>query len=114
METITRDDLREKMERGDDFVLIEVLSPDSYEKHHLPGAINIPLGKGFEKSVQQAIQDKDQEIVVYCSDENCDASPTAAKKLERLGYQRVLDYEKGKVDWMKSGLNVIEKGEQPN
>jgi rhodanese-related sulfurtransferase len=102
------------MERGDDFVLIEVLSPESYEKHHLPGAINIPLGEGFEQSVQQAVQDKDQEIVVYCSDENCSASPTAAKKLERLGYRRVRDYEKGKADWMQSGSKVVVKGERPN
>jgi rhodanese-related sulfurtransferase len=114
METITRNDLREKMERGDDFVLIEVLPPESYDKHHLPGAINIPLGKGFEENVQQAVKDKDQEVVVYCSDENCPASPNAAKKLESMGYQRVRDYEKGKVDWMQNGLKVIEKGEQPS
>jgi rhodanese-related sulfurtransferase len=51
---------------------------------------------------------------VYCSDENCSASPTAAKKLERLGYRRVRDYEKGKADWMQSGSKVVVKGERPN
>ena len=106
MQTITRDELRKKMERGDDFALVEVLPPAAYDKYHLPGAINIPLGEDFESKAEQALRDKNQEIVVYCSDENCSASPTAAKKLLDLGYTRVIDYEFGKLDWLRGGLDV--------
>ena len=37
--TITREELKAKMDRGDDFVLLEVLGEASYRRAHLPGAI---------------------------------------------------------------------------
>ncbi len=37
-------------------------------------------------------------------DEDCDASPKAAERMEQLGYERVYDYEGGKVDWQEAGL----------
>jgi len=100
MQTITRDALKKKLERGDDFALVEVLPPQAYDAYHLPGAINIPLGPNFEEKVLLTLRDKNQEIVVYCSDENCSASPTAYKRLKDLGYRRVYDYEFGKHDWL--------------
>ena|SRR6187455_655223 len=100
MQTITREALKKKLERGDDFALVEVLSPQAYDAYHLPGAINIPLGPNFEENVLLTLHDKNQEIVVYCSDENCSASPTAYKRLKDLGYRRVYDYEFGKHDWL--------------
>ena len=39
MKTISREDLKEKIDRGDEFVLLEVLSEASYGRAHLPGAI---------------------------------------------------------------------------
>jgi hypothetical protein len=38
---ISREELKAKMERGDDFVLLEALSRRHYESSHLPGAINL-------------------------------------------------------------------------
>lgn len=102
MQTITREALKQKLERGDDFALVEVLPPQAYEEYHLPGAINIPLGPSFDEKVLQTLRDKNQEIVVYCSDENCSASPTAYKRLTDLGYRRVYDYELGKHDWLQA------------
>lgn len=97
-----RDALRKKLERGDDFALVEVLSPEAYDQYHPPGAINTPLGPHFDENALQTLRDKNQEIVVYCSDEKCSASPTAYKRLKDLGYRRVYDYEFGKHDWLRS------------
>ena len=41
---ISRDALREKIARGDDFVLVDALSPISFAMSHLPGAINLTPG----------------------------------------------------------------------
>ncbi len=38
---ITREELKAKMDRGNDFVLLEVLSRRHYESTHLPGANNL-------------------------------------------------------------------------
>jgi 3-mercaptopyruvate sulfurtransferase SseA len=39
---ITADELRRKLDAGDDFVLVDALAPMVYAHSHLPGAINLP------------------------------------------------------------------------
>ena len=63
--TISRDELREKITRGDDFVLAEVLPEDSYRKGHLPGARHLP-GEHLADLAPKLLPDKNKEIVVYC------------------------------------------------
>ena len=41
LKTITREELKAKMDRGDDFVLLEVLSEQAYRRAALPGAIRL-------------------------------------------------------------------------
>lgn len=106
---ITRDRLRRKMAHNDPFVLVEVLEPEDYESFHLPGAIDIPLDDLFEEKVAHVLPDKSQAVVVYSRDERCSASRRAAKRLEKLGYQRVSVYEAGKDDWRSAGLHVEQK-----
>lgn len=66
VETITREELKEKMDRGDDFILLEVLSEASYRKAHLPGAIRFQdLGR-----IPELLPDKSAKIVAYCSNFN--------------------------------------------
>lgn len=84
METVDRNDLKRKIDAGEDMILIEVFSEDAFENFHLRGAINITLNsEQFEERVQ-AIAEKDDEVIVYCKDEDCDASPKAARRLEDL------------------------------
>ena len=106
MKKITRDDLRQFLQQDPTLAIVEVLDPESYETFHLPRAMNVPLGQEFDRSIQQALPDKSQRIVVYCKDEESTASPTAARKMERLGYENVYDYPGGKLDWKGSGLPV--------
>lgn len=87
-------------------VIVEVLSEDEYTKFHLPTAINIPLKDNFEERIQEVLPDKHQPVVVYCMNEQCDASPKAAGMMEKLGYERVYDYAAGKMDWKQAGLPV--------
>jgi len=67
--TISRDELKGKIERGDKFRLVETLPPAAYEHAHLPGAINLPHDRVSELA-PKLLPDKSAEIVVYC------ASPT--------------------------------------
>ncbi len=63
MKTIDRVELKGKMDRGDDFVLLEVLSEQSYRQGHLPGAIRYE-GKD---AITNLLPDKTTEVVAYCS-----------------------------------------------
>lgn len=101
MKTINKETLKEKL-KAKDIKLIEVLDENAYRESHIKGAINIPLKKiGLEANKRFS---KDDQLVVYCSNHDCSASPTAAKKLEGLGFSRVYDYEGGKQDWKDAGL----------
>ena len=100
---ISKVQLLEKMENKDDFVLVEVLDEDQYEKKHLPGAVNIPVNKIKERAKKE-ILDKEKEIVVYCADFNCHASTSAAEKLEEMEYKNVMDFAGGKKEWEKAEL----------
>jgi rhodanese-related sulfurtransferase len=106
METITRDELKKGMDQNGDFTLVDVLPEKSYRKFHLPGAINVPVGEGFDEAIQEAVPDKSRPVVVYCKDSDCPASPKAARRMEDLGYEKVYDYEAGKEDWKAAGLPV--------
>jgi len=106
MRTIDRDTLKRKMDAGEDFKLIEVLPESSFDDFHLPGAINVPLSaEDFDDKVQSAAG-KDEQVIVYCKDTACDASPKAARRMEQLGFADVLDYEAGKDDWRAASLPV--------
>lgn len=106
--SIDRKELKEKMDRGDDFVLVEVLGPKAYKEAHIKGAINIPLENIGHKAKERF--DPEQEIIVYCADKECQASPKAAKKLEAMGFKNVLNYKEGKADWQEAGY-PMESGE---
>ncbi len=64
-EDISREELKEKMGRGEDFVLLEVLPEKSYRHSHLPSAINLPPGQTDQ--AEELIPHKEAEVVVYCA-----------------------------------------------
>jgi rhodanese-related sulfurtransferase len=64
-EDISREELKVKMGRGEDFVLLEVLPEKSYRRSHLPGAINLPPGQTDQ--AEELIPHKEAEVVVYCA-----------------------------------------------
>ncbi|MDT5267878.1 MAG: hypothetical protein QOH49_64 [Acidobacteriota bacterium] len=64
--TISRDDLKGKIDRGDKFVLVETLPAVAYHHEHLPGALNLPPDRVMELA-PQLLPDKGAEIIVYCS-----------------------------------------------
>ncbi|HEV8370720.1 MAG TPA: rhodanese-like domain-containing protein [Pyrinomonadaceae bacterium] len=69
VKTISRNELKEKIDRGDNFVLVETLAPTAYEHAHLPGAINMPPDQ-IKQLAAKLLPDKSADILVYC------ASPT--------------------------------------
>lgn len=93
------------MERGDDFVLVDALSPLSYGAAHLPGAVNIPPDR-VDALAERRIPDRETPVVVYCANPGCDSSVEVARRLVELGYRDVAHYAGGKKDWADSGLPV--------
>ena len=100
---ISRDELRAKIESGEEFVLVDALAPMSYARSHLPGAINLPL-EWVDERAPRRVPDLNTEIVVYCIDVKCTSSVFVGERLRSLGYTNVRHYADGKDDWMAAGL----------
>ncbi|HEV3036324.1 MAG TPA: rhodanese-like domain-containing protein [Candidatus Angelobacter sp.] len=64
--TISRDELKQKIDDKDRFVLVETLAPQYYNHSHLPGAINLPPDRVRELA-PRLLPDKSADIVVYCA-----------------------------------------------
>lgn len=67
--TISRDELKAKIDRGERFLLVETLPATAYHHAHLPRAINLPPDK-VKQLAPTLLPNKGADIVVYC------ASPT--------------------------------------
>ncbi len=67
--TISRDELKAKMDRREQFLLVETLPATAYHHAHLPRAINLPPDQ-VKQLAAILLPDKHADIVVYC------ASPT--------------------------------------
>ena len=66
MKTIDREDLKAWIDDDEDFVLLEVLSEQSYAREHLPGAVRFP----GRSEIPNLLPDKATTVVAYCSNFN--------------------------------------------
>ena len=101
MNTIEREELKTKLDRGDDFKLVMTLGELAYQAQHIPGSINLSKLEDIESTLQ-----KDDEIVVYCSDQACIASQAANIMIEKKGYTSVRRYAGGLSDWSSAGYDL--------
>ena len=95
--TITREELKARLNRQDDFLLVNVLAPEYFNQVHIPNSLNVPVDDLEGRALE--LWENDDDIVVYCSSLTCGASPRAARILEELGFTNVADFEGGLADW---------------
>ena len=98
MKLISREELKEKLDGGDDFRLVMVLGEWAYRAKHIPGSLHFDT---IEDGLR-ALDERD-EIVVYCSNPDCVASVAAYKVLMNNGYSNVRRYAGGLEEWEAAG-----------
>ena len=98
MQLISRDELKRKLERKDQFQLVMALGDWQYRAKHIPGSLHFPTLQDALASLAQ-----DDEIVVYCASYDCSASVFAYEYLVRHGYKHVRRYAGGILDWEEAG-----------
>jgi len=87
-------ELKEKMDRGDNFVLIDVREPHEYRICSIPGAQLIPLGE-FPKHVGEF--DPEADIVIHCRSGM--RSAKACGILRQNGFKHVRNVVGGILAW---------------
>lgn len=99
--TVTREEVRILLDRGEDVVLLNVLDGKSFEKEHICGSVNIPVSR-IEMDARRLLKEDDL-IIAYSSGPRCTANAVAADKLVTIGFENVLRYAGGLDDWKKAG-----------
>jgi rhodanese-related sulfurtransferase len=82
-------------------VLLDVNGTSSWNKAHIPGAIDFEASKG--KLSELLPKDKDTLIVAYCGGPTCSAYQSAAKEAKKLGYSNVKHLSAGISGWKEAG-----------
>jgi len=78
-------DVYSDMQNGtDDFILLDVRSPEAYAGSHAIGAINLP--HVVISAETTAHFPKEKLLVVYCWGPGCNGATKAAMKLSALGF----------------------------
>jgi rhodanese-related sulfurtransferase len=98
MNLISREELKEKLDRGDKFKLVNALGEWAFNAKHIPGSINISKIEDARK-----ILDPNDDIVIYCSNPSCIDSVIGYQLLTNMGYNKVRRYAGGITDWEQAG-----------
>ena len=100
MRQITRTELKAKIDSWENLKLVFTLGEWQYRNMHIPGSLNLPCSPNLFASAD-ALQelDRDDEIVVYCSNEACFSGISVYHLLEKRGYKNVSRYAGGLLDW---------------
>jgi len=93
MQEITVQELKEKIDNGEDFQLIDVREDFEYETSNLGGLL-IPLGGILIEADKVS---KDKPVVVMCRSGK--RSAAAIMQLEQLGYTNLANLQGGILAW---------------
>ena len=88
------------VEAGAELLFVDVRPRDEWDEGHLPGAIHLPRNN-LESRVEALIGEKSRKLVVYC--ESGSRSAFAAKSLQELGYDNVVNLSDGFSGWKRNG-----------
>jgi adenylyltransferase/sulfurtransferase len=86
--------VKQKLDRGDDFVLIDVREPHEYQIASIPGAQLIPLGE-LPKRLNEL--DKNADIVAHCR--SGARSQQAVNLMKQNGFKNVRNMTGGIIAW---------------
>lgn len=94
------------LQRQDKIIFLDAREKEEYEVSHLPFAHFVGYNEFIGEVVSDAVPDKNQSIVVYCSIGI--RSEKIAEKLKKMGYQNVRNLYGGIFEWSNEELPLID------
>ena len=96
----TVDQVKGRLDRGEQLKLVDVREESEYEKDHLPGAVH--LARGLSNATWSSVSlTRRAEIILYCG--GGFRSALAADNLQKMGYTNVLSMDGGVRGWRDKG-----------
>lgn len=97
---VTIDEVKNRLERGEKWVLLDVREREEYREGHLDSALSLPRGF-LEIRVEEAVPDKSAPVIAYCA--GGVRSLIAARTLKEMGYENVVSMSGGYTAWKNAG-----------
>jgi rhodanese-related sulfurtransferase len=96
MQNISVEELKSKMDSGENFRLVDVREPQENAEYNIGGTL-LPLGNIMGMQIDPIENYKDDEVILYCRSGN--RSGQAAMFLETMGFKNVKNLAGGMLAW---------------
>lgn len=114
---ISTEDIKKKLDAGEDMVIIDTMPEDSYHKNHIPGAVGAVLPGKMEEVdperrrafVKALGEDKNKPVIIYCGRVSCYRSHVGALIAREEGFTNVLRHPGGIDAWLEAGYKAESK-----
>ncbi|HTO77396.1 MAG TPA: rhodanese-like domain-containing protein [Thermoanaerobaculia bacterium] len=91
---VSVEELKQRLDRGEKPLLLDVREPHEYALSDLPGAIKVPL-QTLPRNLERV--PKDRDLVVYCRSGG--RSANAVQFLRQMGYEKAVNLAGGINAW---------------
>jgi sulfur-carrier protein adenylyltransferase/sulfurtransferase len=88
-------ELKERLDRGEPLVIVDVREPQEYQINRIEGAKLIPLGE-----LPQRYEELDREVAIVCQCKSGVRSAKATSFLRGIGFKNVRNLAGGILDWI--------------
>ncbi len=88
----------------DDALVVDLSATGDFEKGHIAGARNVPMGQ-FDPENKLLAKVRDLPVVLVCRSGNVSAD--AAKRLVKAGFRSVHWFDGGVAAWQQAGLPLV-------
>jgi len=94
-------DVKQRIESGEKFLLVDVREDNEWANGHLPGAVH--MGRGIiERDIETQVPETARKIILYCG--GGFRSALVADNLQKMGYTNVESMDGGWRGWSEAGL----------
>lgn len=102
---INAEELKNKLDKKENFILVDVREQNEWDAGHIPGALFVPLSQ-FDQEYEKHLSDPDAEVVVQCRSGK--RSMDACMRLQGEGFSNLKNMTGGILEWIEQG-HPIEK-----
>ena len=102
---ITVDELRQRLDAGEDLLLLDVRTPEDYngEQGHIAGSVLLPVEQ-LEQRIDELADYLEKPVITICRTDR--KSSKAARILAQNGFADVHVAKMGMTDWNKQGYPI--------
>jgi rhodanese-related sulfurtransferase len=98
MTEITVEELKQRMDAGEDLAILDVREPEENAAFNIGGKL-LPLGNILSFQLEDIDDMKDKEVIVYCRSGK--RSMQACMVLEQAGFSNVANVKGGMLAWQE-------------